>query len=406
MRVLVINSGSSSIKYRLMEGADLNEIAAGVLERIGSADGRLVRRWLAQDGTTQSDEHLIAVADHRAGLARILDQLTGNPLDDAHFDVVAHRVVHGGERYRDAVLVDPQVIRHLDALAPLAPLHNPANVTGIEVMLALRPDVPQVAVFDTAFHQTMPAHAYLYAVPRDWYRRHHVRRYGFHGTSVRYVTDRVARLLGKPVDETSLVVLHLGNGASATAVQRGRSIDTSMGMTPLEGLVMGTRSGDLDPSVPFYLASAAGLDAATIEQELNHESGLKALAGASDMRDVLDLSAAGDPDATQAVDVYCYRVRKYVGAYMAALGETDAIVFTGGVGENQPVVRSRCLAGLEAFGLRLDEARNRRVAGIEAAIGADDAERAILVVPTNEERQIAREALAVPGIAATDADDP
>ncbi len=399
MRVLVLNAGSSSIKFRLLAGRDLDEVAAGVVERIGSNDGHLALRWAsASAGATQQHEEAVAVANHAAGLAQILDALTSRVPGGGHFDVVAHRVVHGGEHYRDAVLVDEAVIDRLRALTPLAPLHNPANVTGIEVALALRPDVPQVAVFDTAYHQTMPARAYRYAVPRRWYERHHVRRYGFHGTSVRYVTHRAAQLLGKPVEDTSLVVLHLGNGASATAVQRGRSIDTSMGMTPLEGLVMGTRSGDLDPSVPHYVTSAAGMDARAVDHALNHESGLKALAGVSDMRDVLERRLAGASHAEEAVDVYCYRIRKYVGAYLAALGRADAVVFTGGVGENQPAVRAQSLTGLELFGLRVDPERNRRVVGVEGAIGTADGDLDILVVPTNEERQIAREALAVRGV--------
>jgi acetate kinase len=304
-------------------------------------------------------------------------------------------VVHGGEEFSAPTLVDDDLVAAVERLVPLAPLHNPANLEGIAVARKLFPDLPQVAVFDTAFHQTMPPVAYTYAVPRAWTTEHHVRRYGFHGTSHAYVSRRAAEVLGREVEDVNLVVLHLGNGASAAAVRGGVSVDTSMGLTPLEGLVMGTRSGDLDPAVHMYLHRSLGWSLEDVDQALNRESGLKGLAGVNDFREVMRLRADGDRDAALAFDVYCYRIRKYVGAYYAALGTLDAVVFTAGVGENGPEVREAALAGLDRLGIAVDDARNTAPIDGPTVISPDDADVAVLVVPTDEEYEIARQTLTV-----------
>ncbi|HJX43794.1 MAG TPA: acetate/propionate family kinase, partial [Geodermatophilus sp.] len=302
-----------------------------------------------------------------------------------------HRVVHGGDRFSAPVLVDDDVVRAIRELAELAPLHNPVNATGIDVARRVFPDLPHVAVFDTAFHATLPAHASTYAVPREWAREHGVRRYGFHGTSHAFVSRGAAELLGRPLGETNTVVLHLGNGASATAVAGGRSVDTSMGMTPLEGLVMGTRSGDVDPALGAHLHRVAGLGPAEVDRALNSASGMLALAGTNDLREVHRRIADGDDAAALALDVFCHRVRRYVGAFMAVLGRTDAIAFTGGIGENDAVVRARSLAGLEPLGITLDADRNGARAPGARRVSADGSPVAVLVVPTDEELEMARQ---------------
>jgi len=362
--ILVVNAGSSSLKYRLFDGA--TAVAGGLVERIGEPGS--------------------GVADHDVALRRAAEDLD---LPSVPLDAVGHRVVHGGTRFRSPTVIDDEVLAGIQALIPLAPLHNPANVAGIEVARALRPDVPHVAVFDTAFHATLPAAAATYALDSAVATRHGIRRYGFHGTSHRYVSRRVASLLGRPVEELCTIVLHLGNGASATAVAGGRSVETSMGLTPLEGLVMGTRTGDIDPAVVFYLARA-GMGLAEIEDLFEHGSGLRGLCGDNDMRAVQSRAAAGEAAAALALDVYCHRIRKYVGAYHAVLGRLDAIAFTAGVGEHSAVVRQRCLAGLQALGIAVDPARNGTGAG-ERVISPAGAAVTICVVPTDEERAIAEE---------------
>jgi len=316
-------------------------------------------------------------------------------LDTTGIVAVAHRVVHGGDRFSVPVIVNDAVLEELRALSTLAPLHNPVNALGIDVARRALPDVPHVAVFDTAFHHTLPPHAYTYAVPRDWAQRHGVRRYGFHGTSHAYVSREAARLLEREPAETDVIVLHLGNGASAAAVKGGRSIDTSMGLTPLEGLVMGTRSGDVDPALVLHLRRTAGLAVDEIDRLLNAESGLRALAGAGDMREVHRRIAAGDEEAALALDVYCYRIRKYIGAYLAALGRADAVVFTAGVGEHDAVVRERAVAGLAGLGIAVDPERNADADGGPRFISAPDAPVAVLVIPTDEELEMATQAAAL-----------
>ncbi len=370
MRILVLNCGSSSIKYRLFD--EERGVAKGIVERIGQQDGD--------------------VADHRHGLERVMEDLDAH-LSDGGLDAIGHRVVHGGEEFVEPALVDSDVIERIRAQIPLAPLHNPANLLGIEVAVELEPELPQVAVFDTAFHRTLPPRAFRYAIPEEMYRDHGVRRYGFHGTSHSFVANEAAVHLGRPLDELNMITLHLGNGASATAIERGRSVDTSMGLSPLEGLVMGSRSGDIDPAIVFHLERSAGLTSDEVETMLNRRSGLLGLCGDLDVREVQRRAEAGDADARLALDVYGYRIKKYVGAYLAALGSVDAIVFTGGVGENQADIRRRALDGLENLGIAVDDSLNRSVdlSGGPVTISAQTSHTAVLVIATNEELEIARQ---------------
>ncbi|HEX6987014.1 MAG TPA: acetate kinase [Planctomycetaceae bacterium] len=379
MLLLVLNTGSSSLKYELFaaEGDDLASVADGLVERIGEAGGD--------------------VPDHAAALAKVFDRLErSGRIDPGRLGGIGHRVVHGGEAFDRPAAIDDRVLDEIRKATPLAPLHNPAAVAGIEAARRLRPDVPQVAVFDTAFHMTVPPHAHRYALPAWCYEKYGVRRYGFHGTSHAYVSRKAAEMLGRSVERTNVVTLHLGNGASVAAVAGGRCVETSMGLTPLEGLVMGTRSGDLDPAVPLFLCREAGMTPAEVDRLLNRESGLKGLCGENDMRAVIERAAAGDADAELALAVYCHRVRKYVGAYAAVLGRLDAVVFTAGVGENAAEVRRRVCEDLDLLGVRLDAAKNGSVRCGEAADVAAEGSRArVLVVPTDEEREIAAQTLRI-----------
>jgi acetate kinase len=363
-RVLVLNSGSSSVKYRLFDGTET--LAKGLLERIGEAGGD--------------------AADHRAALQRIMDTV-----DLGGLAAVGHRVVHGGARFDRPTVIDDDMVADIEALIPLAPLHNPAALAGIAVARKLLPDVAQVAVFDTAFHATIPPEGVTWAIDADLAARWQIRRYGFHGTSHAYVARRTAELLGKAPADTNVITVHLGNGASACAVRGGRSVATSMGMSPQGGLVMGTRSGDIDPTVIFHLHRAAGLPIDEIETSLTRYAGLLGLTGENDLRAVLRRRAAGDAAATLAFDVYCRRIRECVGAYLAVLGRVDAITFTAGVGENAPAVRAATLADLEPLGIAVDPARNERGARI---ISPDGSPTAVCVVPTDEELEIATQARA------------
>jgi acetate kinase len=392
MNILVINSGSSSVKYRILDMTDGTVLTGGSLDRIGEAHSRLSHYWQDESGTKQEISRTLDVPDH----ARAFEQITAvmresDAAGQYTLDGIGHRVVHGGERFSAPILISGEVVEALRALSPLAPLHNPPNLAGIEVCLRLFPHVPQVAVFDTAFHQTLPARAYRYAVPDAWYRAHRVRRYGFHGTSHAYVARQAAAQLGQPPEVLGLITLHLGNGASAAAIRAGRCIDTSMGFTPLEGLMMGTRSGDIDPAILVYLNRETGVDLEELDYELNQESGLRGICGVNDMREAQRLAAAGEERARLAIDMYCYRIRKYIGAYCAVLGRVDALVFTAGIGENSPPVRAQACAGLERFGIRIDEARNSRAGGGMREIQSADATVRVLVVPTNEELEIAHQ---------------
>ncbi|MFD8379758.1 acetate kinase [Streptomyces sp. NPDC059679] len=368
-RVLVLNSGSSSVKYQLLDMADGSRLASGIVERIGEGP----------------------VADHSAALKQVAEELAaqGLGLDSPQLAAVGHRVVHGGTRFTEPTLITDEVVEEIEKLVPLAPLHNPANVTGIKVARALRPDLPQVAVFDTAFHATMPEEAARYAIEQETADRYGVRRYGFHGTSHAYVSRATAALLGRDLSEVNTIVLHLGNGASASAVRGGVCVDTSMGLTPLEGLVMGTRSGDLDPAAIFHLARVGGMSVDEIDTLLNKRSGLLGLCGDNDMREIGRRMGEGDPAAQLAFDVYVHRLRKYVGAYTAVLGRVDAIAFTAGVGENSAAVREAAMRGLPAFGIEVDAVRNA-VRGASARLISTEASRvAVAVVPTDEELEIA-----------------
>lgn len=393
--VLVLNAGSSSLKYSLLDGdgsGSRTPLGSGLVERIGEDAGRLQHR--GPRGTTTVER---PVVDHAAALQAVLDafEQEGPALSGTGLAAVGHRVVHGGDRFSAPALVDDTLLEAVEALVPLAPLHNPANLEGITVARRRLPELTHVAVFDTAFHQTLPEAAYTYAVPRSWATEHGIRRYGFHGTSVSFVVREAAELLGRPLEECRFIVLHLGNGASATAVEGGRSVDTSMGFTPLEGLVMGTRSGNVDPALVPHLHRRLGWPVADIERDLNRSSGLKGLAGENDFRELERRRDAGDPDARLAFDVYCHRLRSYVGAYYAVLGEVDAVIFTGGVGENAAAVRSAALSGLSRLGIEVDDARNTRGGDGPRAVSPDDADVAVLVVPTNEELEIAVQTLAV-----------
>ncbi|GAB2737615.1 acetate/propionate family kinase [Nocardioides pakistanensis] len=391
--VLVLNAGSSSLKYSLVEGDTGESLAGGLVERIGESHGILTHR--TPDGVDRLEQ---PIASHEEALTAVLAAFEkhGPSLDGLDLAAIGHRVVHGGDRFADPVVIDEELVAKVRELIPLAPLHNPANLEGIEVARRIFPDLPHVAVFDTAFHQTLPEHAYTYAVPLAWRDEHHVRRYGFHGTSHCFVSREAARLLGQEPEEVNVIVLHLGNGASATAVAGGRSVDTSMGLTPLEGLVMGTRSGDIDPALPAHLHRQQGWSLDEIDRVLNRESGLKGLAGENDFRELERMVGEGDEAAQLAFDVYCYRVRKYVGAYTAVLGRVDAIVFTAGVGQHSAEVRAASLSGLENLGIEVDAERNGVVTGREAAVvSTPDSQVAVMVIPTNEEWEIARQSLAV-----------
>ncbi len=367
MRVVVVNCGSSSIKYEIFEAPACTSVAHGLLERIGTADSDLRHEGTDASGAHQEIVEARAVADHRQGFELILDVITRarSVRDPSDLLAFGHRVVHGGEDFRAPVIVDAQVLQGIRALAAQAPLHNPANALGIEVLQQLYPAVPHVAVFDTAFHHTLPPHAFHYALPQELYRLHHVRRYGFHGTSHQYVVTEAARYLGIPLPRFNAISLHLGNGASAAAVAGGHSVDTSMGLTPLEGLIMGTRCGDIDPAIPFYLARTTGKSLDEIETLLNHESGLKGICGANDMREVQTRAECGDAQAELAIAMFSYRIKKYIGAYSAVLDRVDALLFTGGIGENSALIRSRACSGLAALGIRVDESKN-------SAVGRDD----------------------------------
>jgi acetate kinase len=388
--VLVVNSGSSSFKYQLIDSETEESLASGLVERIGEPSGHTTHRGPA--GTT---ERTLAIPDHTAGFRAMLDAFAadGPSLDDHPLDAVGHRVVHGGKRFFEPTIVTPLVEINIEDLADLAPLHNPANLEGIRAAKKAFPDVPHVAVFDTAFHQTLAPAAYTYAIDAALADKHRVRRYGFHGTSHKYVSETAAAFLGRPLGELKQIVLHLGNGASACAVDGGRSIDTSMGMTPLEGLVMGTRSGDLDPAVLLHLARRAQLSTDDLDELLNRRSGLLGLSGRGDMRDVRQAANAGDDAARLALDTAVHRLKHYIGAYTAELGGLDVLTFTAGVGENDAALRAETLAGLEVLGIRIDEERNASPSREARVISADDSAVTVLVVPTDEEREIARQSL-------------
>ncbi len=399
MNVLVVNAGSSSLKYQLINMADERVMATGLVERIGDATGKLIHKKFPDSDKEAVVEENRAVPDHRSAMLFVV-----NMIKDAEYGVIktldevgaiGHRTVHGGDYFTRSTVVDERVKEIIQKTIPLAPLHNPSGLVGIEMAQELIPNVPNVVVFDTAFHQTMPEQAFLYAVPYALYSDFKVRRYGFHGTSHKYVANQAATLMGKALDETNLITVHLGNGCSMAAVKNGRCVDTSMGMTPLAGLMMGTRSGDIDPAVLAYIAAQKKLSIQEIDTLLNKESGLKGICGMNDMRDIHKKAQQGDTLAGLALAMFSYRIRKYLGAYAVVLGRLDAVVLTAGIGENDDVIRSMVLSDLDCLGLELDTGKNKGRINQPKRISRETSRVQVWVIPTNEELQIARETIAV-----------
>jgi len=392
LNILVVNCGSSTVKYQLfrMEDEDRYEVVArGIVERIGISGSRLEHRSALDTFVEERP-----VPNHRVALELVIAALTSGKTQVlsgvGEIDAVGHRVVHGGEKFTGSVLITDEVLEAIRACADLAPLHNPPNILGIEACQELIPGVPQVAVFDTAFHGTLPEYAYIYAIPYEYYEKYRIRRYGFHGTSHRYVAERAAKMMGRPLEELRLITCHMGSGVSFTAILHGKSIDTSMGFTPLEGLVMGTRCGDIDPAIVFFLMEKEGLSAKEVEEILNKKSGVLGISGiSSDTRDVED-AAPHNHRARLTLDIIAYRAKKYIGAYYAILGGLDGLVFTAGIGENSPYIRKSICSGLEHLGILIDDERNT-VRRKEALISRDDSRVQVMVIPTNEELVIARD---------------
>ncbi|OZC90678.1 acetate kinase [Rhodococcus sp. 06-412-2C] len=386
MSILVVNSGSSSVKFQLVDPGTGESVASGLVERIGESDGRV-----ELDHRGESVERTQHIEDHGAGLALAFEMLADAGIElGSDVTAVGHRVVHGGTVFYRPTIIDDAVVQQISDLSSLAPLHNPPNVLGIEVARKQLPDVPHVAVFDTAFFHSLPDAAATYAIDATVAAEHDIRRYGFHGTSHHYVSDQVAQFLGRDLADLNQIVLHLGNGASASAVAGGKAVDTSMGLTPLEGLVMGTRSGDIDPGVIMHLRRSAGMSVDDIDALLNRRSGLIGLSGVNDFRQLQQRIDDGDASARLAYDVYIHRLRKYIGAYMLGLGRLDVVTFTAGVGENAAAVRADALANLEGFGIEIDQERNAVRSKQARVISTDSSTVTVLVVPTNEELAIAR----------------
>ena len=389
MKILVLNCGSSSIKYALYDMGDHSVITSGGIEKIGLPDSFITVKL---NGEKHRMER--AVEEHTAGVQWIFEVLTTGDYavlsDLKELDAVGHRMVHGGEKFNKSVVLTPEVMEAFAACNDLAPLHNPANIKGVNAVKALLPEIPQVGVFDTAFHQTMPDYAYMYALPHELYVKYGVRRYGFHGTSHRYVSQRVCQFLGIKPEGTRIITCHIGNGASIAAVKDGKCVDTSMGLTPLEGLIMGTRSGDIDAGAVTFLMDKLGLDTKGISNLLNKQSGLAGVSElSSDFRDILAGIADGNDGARLAKEMYTYRIKKYIGAYAAAMGGVDVILFTGGAGENQWEVREGATSGLEFMGVKMDDAKNRACRATEAVLSADDSKVTVCCIPTDEELMIA-----------------
>ncbi len=388
MNILVVNCGSSTIKYQLfsMEEEDSYQVLAkGIVERIGTSGSRLEHKNNSQSFVEERE-----VSNHRVAMQWVMEVLTREQTQTNRIEAIGHRVVHGGEKLTGSMLIDDEVLNIVKECAELSPLHNPANILGIEACQELMPDVPQVAVFDTAFHGTMPEYAYIYAIPYEYYEKYRVRRYGFHGTSHRYVAERAAKMLGKDLRDLKLITCHMGSGVSFAAIKGGKSIDTSMGLTPLEGLVMGTRSGDLDPAIPLFLMRKENLSAEEMDEILNKKSGVLGVSGiSSDTRDIED-AAPFNHRAQLALDLIAYRAKKYIGSYYAILGGLDGLVFTAGIGENSSYIRKSVCQGLEHLGIFIDDERNK-VRRKEAFISSDQSRVSVMVIPTNEELVIARD---------------
>ncbi len=392
MKILVLNCGSSSVKYQFIDVEKEKALAKGLVERIGLDGSRLKHKDLNNEFVIEEQ-----INDHQEAINLLLKVLTdsekGIIKDIKEIEAVGHRVVHGGEYFTESTLITEEVLKSIEECIPLAPLHNPANLMGIEAAKKILPDIPHVAVFDTSFHQTMPPRSYLYAIPYNYYRENKIRRYGFHGTSHRYVSKKACEFLGVDYEKVKIITLHLGNGASAAAIKYGKSIDTSMGFTPLEGLIMGTRSGDVDPAIPLFLMREFRLSPEQVDNILNKKSGVLGLSEkSSDLRDIEELAKQGDELSKIALEIYSYRIKKYIGMYMASLGGTDIIVFTAGVGENSWIVREKSLDGFEWAGILLDKEKNKETFGGKIGlISKDDSRVKVLVVPTNEELLIAKD---------------
>ena len=397
MKILVLNCGSSSIKYALYNMDDQSVITSGGIEKIGLPDSFIKYKYNGKK--FQIDR---PIEEHTAGVQFIFEVLTTGQhavlKSLSELDAVGHRMVHGGERFNKSVVLTPKVMEEFANCNDLAPLHNPANIKGVNAVSALLPEIPQVGVFDTAFHQTMPDYAYMYALPYSLYKEHGVRRYGFHGTSHRYVSQRVCEYLGIKAEESRIITCHIGNGASIAAVKNGKCVDTSMGLTPLEGLIMGTRSGDIDAGAVTFIMDKLNLDTKGISNLLNKQSGLAGVSGgSSDFRDILKGIEEGNDRARLAKEMYTYRIKKYIGEYAAAMGGVDVILFTGGAGENQWEVREGATKGLEFMGVEVDPAKNRACRATEAVISTDDSKVTVCVIPTDEELMIALDTMALVG---------
>jgi acetate kinase len=393
MKILVINTGSSSLKYQLIDMENESVLAKGLCDRIG-IDNSFIKHTKTGNDTIVID---VDLTNHKSAIKKVMEVLTGKETgvisDMSEISAVGHRIVHGGEKFHESVIIDEDVIQAIKDCIDLAPLHNPPNIIGIEACRHIMPDTPMVAVFDTAFHQTIPKYAYVYAIPYEMYEKHGVRKYGFHGTSHKYVAQRAAIMLGKPIEELKLITCHLGNGASICAVEYGKSVETSMGFTPLDGLAMGTRSGTIDPAVVKYLMETKKMNLKDIDEYLNKKSGVLGISGvSSDFRDLETAVEEGNERAKLALDIFCYRVKKYIGKYAAVMNGADAVVFTAGIGENNPLVRDLSTREMDFFGIRIDPEKNK-VRGREMDISTPDAKVRTLVIPTNEELAIARETL-------------
>lgn len=399
MKVLIINAGSSSLKYQLLDMKNEAVMASGIVERIGSDKGTLTHKTTKKDGTSEKTELVQEICDHKVAMHLAIDLITDSDkgVIACKSDVAAigHRVVQGAESFSEAIMVNDDVKEKIREISPLAPLHNPANLMGIEVAEEIFPGTPNVVVFDTQFHQTMPEKAFLYPLPYEYYEELKIRKYGFHGTSHKFVTKEIAKKMGKKPEDLNIITVHLGNGGSVSAVEKGRCIDTSMGMTPLAGIMMGTRCGDIDPAIPGYIAEAKQMTTKEVDSLFNKESGLTGICGMNDMRDIHSSIESGDKRAKLAVDMFAYRVKKYIGASYAALGTVDAIVFTAGIGENDDIVRALSCENMSGLGIDLDLAKNRGRIQEAKKISKDSSRVEIWVIPTNEELQIAYDTVRV-----------
>ena len=392
MKILVINSGSSSLKFQLFNMENEKVLAQGLFQRIGIDNSYLEYKNNENELKIEKE-----IPDHNTAVKILIDTLLSEKYgvlkSMAEVEAVGHRLVHGGEEYTEAVTIDQEILKQIEKTSELAPLHIPPNIAGIKICQKLMPDKPQIGVFDTAFHQTMPEKAYIYALPYQYYQKHKIRKYGFHGTSHKYIAKRTAQLLNKPLAKLKIISCHLGNGASITAIKNGKSIETSMGFTPLEGLVMGTRSGDLDPAIIPFLADKENIEISKIDDILNKKSGLLGISElSSDFRDIEKAAETGNKQAELAIDIFSYRIQKYIGAYTAVMGGVDAVAFTAGIGENSISVRKNILSGLDYLGVELDQEENE-VRGQEKIISTDNSEVTALVIPTDEELVIARETM-------------